>query len=677
MSAPPVWGIADLHTHPMAHLGFGGAVFWGHPDGAMETALGCCTPGHGLGGTGLGGAARNILMTFFEDPGSGSLLGHGVMGGSGFEHWPRFTTTIHQQMYVDWIKRAHEGGLRLIVAFALNNQLLADEFGGRAPFDDRTSVEIQIKAMKELVSRHSGWMEIALSAADARRIAGEGKLCVVLGVEVDSLGNFRREDGCSEEEVHDYLEHLHGIGVRHLFPIHLTNNAFGGAAIYMDLFAVLNRHVNGDYFQVEDAAADGVQFRLGEGEGPPVQWYRSPVGLCPPSLGAYYDPPDYPAGGGHANALGLTARGEFLIEEMMRLGMIVDVDHMSQKAVNRTLAIAEREGYPVVSGHTAFRELALDAEETANVHKRASERQLTAAQVERIRRLGGMIAPILNVGDIRGWGDHVPNDCCGSSKSWAQAYSYAVEKMGGRGVGLGSDFNGFNQLPAPRFGFNAGYSLHARPQKDPRRLPQRAAQVAAQTNGVRYGTPMADFRGYRFEGVLAGEIYDDEDREIAQAVAVFRAGRDPWTEDIAGIGDDAAHYARGFHATSDEQLLRPGLLTGRDPWRQRAAYLVKTGQRPTPGSERDPEPVHRLHPKVLAMWERWHAMDGSNAPMTRSQAGQRDFDINIDGVAHIGMLPDFVQDLKNVGMPDQSLDPLFRSVEDYITVWEKCERHRR
>ena len=33
--------------------------------------------------------------------------------------------------------------------------------------------------------------------------------------------------------------------------------------------------------------------------------------------------------------------------------------------------------------------------------------------------------------------------------------------------------------------------------------------------------------------------------------------------------------------------------------------------------------------------------------------GNRDFDINIDGVAHVGMLPDFIQDLFNIGMTQE------------------------
>src|SRR6266567_4395472 len=55
--------------------------------------------------------------------------GHPVGGYPNFDGWPRFTTIIHQQMYIDWLKRTYEGGLRLMVAHVVNNELLAHEFG--------------------------------------------------------------------------------------------------------------------------------------------------------------------------------------------------------------------------------------------------------------------------------------------------------------------------------------------------------------------------------------------------------------------------------------------------------------------------------------------------------------------------------------------------------------------
>ena len=67
-------------------------------------------------------------------------------------------------------------------------------------------------------------------------------------------------------------------------------------------------------------------------------------------------------------------------------------------------------------------------------------------------------------------------------------------------------------------------------------------------------------------------------------------------------------------------------------------------------------------------------MNGDNRPLARSIAGERrDFDINIDGMAHYGMLPDLLQDLRNIGLTAEDLVPLFRSAYDYVQMWGTCE----
>ena len=72
-------------------------------------------------------------------------------------------------------------------------------------------------------------------------------------------------------------------------------------------------------------------------------------------------------------------------------------------------------------------------------------------------------------------------------------------------------------------------------------------------------------------------------------------------------------------------------------------------------------------------WAQWERMQGDNRPLTRSKAGpRRDFDYNLDGMAHFGMLPDFLQDLRNVGLTAEDLAPLFRSAYDYVEMWSAC-----
>jgi hypothetical protein len=59
---------------------------------------------------------------------------------------------------------------------------------------------------------------------------------------------------------------------------------------------------------------------------------------------------------------------------------------------------------------------------------------------------------------------------------------------------------------------------------------------------------------------------------------------------------------------------------------------------------------------------------------TPQVSGPKVFDYNTIGLAHVGLLPDFIADLKRVGLSSADLDPLFRSAEEYIKMWELARR---
>jgi hypothetical protein len=50
----------------------------------------------------------------------------------------------------------------------------------------------------------------------------------------------------------------------------------------------------------------------------------------------------------------------------------------------------------------------------------------------------------------------------------------------------------------------------------------------------------------------------------------------------------------------------------------------------------------------------------------------RDFDINLDGMAHYGLLPDLLQDIVNTGVKPGDFATLFRSAYDYVEMWDVC-----
>src|SRR5512140_2349936 len=148
----------------MAHLGFGGHLLAGFPDGDISQALARCDIHlHGPMGLGQPGKNWSLLQVFIED-----TLGHGPCGHGSYAHWPRFTTMVHQQIFVDWLKRAHEGGLRLLCSAAVNNELLADQI--RHPDADQSSIEKQMSELRRFIDRHSDWMGLALTASQARQL---------------------------------------------------------------------------------------------------------------------------------------------------------------------------------------------------------------------------------------------------------------------------------------------------------------------------------------------------------------------------------------------------------------------------------------------------------------------------------------------------------------------------
>jgi len=72
---------------------------------------------------------------------------------------------------------------------------------------------------------------------------------------------------------------------------------------------------------------------------------------------------------------------------------------------------------------------------------------------------------------------------------------------------------------------------------------------------------------------------------------------------------------------------------------------------------------------------RTDVQSASNVPLKPDVLAQkRIFDYNVDGLAHFGLVPDMLQDLKNLGLSQTDFEALFSSAESYLQMWEKAER---
>jgi hypothetical protein len=62
---------------------------------------------------------------------------------------------------------------------------------------------------------------------------------------------------------------------------------------------------------------------------------------------------------------------------------------------------------------------------------------------------------------------------------------------------------------------------------------------------------------------------------------------------------------------------------------------------------------------------------------SQPQLGTRVLDFNTEGLVHIGLLPELLEDARRDAEHDDDLLPLFRSAEGYIRAWERAEARGR
>lgn len=412
-------GFADLHVHMFANLGFGTTGFYGRPDGPQEVSLRECSAVHGTWG--LLDLLNPITKAAAGLPLAYRWPGHHTDGAYNYSGWPDALDYTHQQVHADALKRAWQGGLRLMVLLAVNNQ----EGCGWAPWQHRLPCDDMSALRRQLDAAHAfaqseqarGWFRIVTTSAEAREALRLGQLAVVLGAEVDTLGECVADGNvgrhCTAADVDAVLDELQARGVRHVFPVHFLTNGFGGSALYIPL-----THL-----------ADG-----------------DTAEPCPPAGHYSWPNPTFT----RCNPRGLSPLGRQLIGKLMARRMIIDVDHQSLRTRTDTLALAQAAGYPVVAGHAWLSTLM----NTGHRH----EGTLTAQQQDSIYALGGLIGVLTNPADhldeladtldARG-APRLPQHCGKSVETLAQV----VLEAGRRGLGpvaFGSDLNGFAGQPAGR-----------------------------------------------------------------------------------------------------------------------------------------------------------------------------------------------------------------------------------
>ncbi len=428
----PVKGLADLHVHMAAELGFAGLWLRGNHDGPQNEALKSCRPLDLRDPASLAAQLKGLPVpekqklhaiplnwNKHEDE---EVVIHGnghAAGADAFKDWPHFSDIAHQQVHAEWLREAHRKGLKLVVVSAVNNELLcrvlrAALYQGDNKYacEDMSNLHRQLDAYNALDQRHD-WLEIALTPWHARRIIHQGKLAVVLSAESSHLmppseGDFKAQ-----------LDKMHQKGLRALQIVHERDNRFSGAAPHRPNFWWHQRTSN------------------------PFAWVTTMGDDSPFSLDA--------AG---KNTRGLSPDGEQLIDAMVQRRMLIDVSHYSERAFDRLyeLVTTKYDRYPFHASHTRLAGVLEDDE-----LKLLKEFLTTNPQVTKLKAVGGMVGLRTGANHIKTYAPSgVPNDCPGSSKSYAQMVAFARDQ--GLPVAFGSDFNGVTQQLGPRVGNESCYA---------------------------------------------------------------------------------------------------------------------------------------------------------------------------------------------------------------------------
>lgn len=421
----PVKGFLDAHTHISAFRFLGGRFHCGRPWSpyGVTVALEDC-PDHQPNGAGA--VAENFFTT-------GTPAGtHDTDGWPTFAGWPRADSLTHEGTYWRWLERAWRGGLRIVVNDLVENRALCEIYPLKAgtSCNEMDSVRLQAQdmyALQDYIDAQfkgpgKGFFRIVKSPAEARRVINDGKLAVVLGIEVSEVldcGRTGDQPHCTTAEIDQRLDEVYALGVRSLFPVHKFDNALGGTAYDGGATGLLvntgNKWATGEWWQPvpcePGAEADNAPTNLSGNQQ--LVYEVLGVGVAPLLDG---DLPAYPPGP-LCNPRGLTDLGVHLIRAMAKRGMIVETDHLSVKARNQTLTILEGLHHSgVISSHSW-------GDDT-------SQRRLQA--------LGGVVAPYAETST-----DYVA--------AWRTARALAPPGSF-FGIGYGSDTNGLGRQAGPRPG---------------------------------------------------------------------------------------------------------------------------------------------------------------------------------------------------------------------------------
>ncbi|HTE63269.1 MAG TPA: Coagulation factor 5/8 type domain-containing protein, partial [Solirubrobacteraceae bacterium] len=322
-----VGGLVEGHMHWMTYEYLGGRFHCGrpwHPYG-IAYALPDCSSIEGPGG--VAAPFQNFLN--YGNP----AQPHDTRGYPALTEWKASNLT-YEGTYWRWIQRAWLGGLRLMVMSVNENRVLCELQANRqTDCDEMATVRRGFRALHELqdyVDAQAGgpgrgFFQIVTDPYEARRVINEGRMAVVLEIEVSEPFGCAGWDHptCDRAQIDRQLDEMHRLGVRSMLLLNKFDNPLTGVRFDGGPTGVIinggNRKSAGSFWSARTCTgpfADNTIFTAEPQSSALLESVLGATGVPPGTTPTYPPAP-------HCNTRGLTDLGRHVIERMMDLGMIV------------------------------------------------------------------------------------------------------------------------------------------------------------------------------------------------------------------------------------------------------------------------------------------------------------------------------------------------------------------
>jgi microsomal dipeptidase-like Zn-dependent dipeptidase len=357
----PVRGYVDAHTHITSYEFMGGRVMHGSPfhRWGVPYALDDSRRTHGVNGS------LDLIGNIFVY--GTPTHQYDTRGWPDFPWWPNAEQLTHSGYYYKWMERAWLSGLRITVAQVVENGVLCNAqsvinpvgWVGHNSCNEMDSIRLQVKRLKEMQDyidaqyggKGKGFFRLVTTPAEARRVIADGKMAVVMGIEASETLNCGAHSYCSTSTIDAGLNELYNLGIRGMFPAHKFDNQLSGAVLEDGFINIGEALSTGHYYEAEPCNAEtkGKSMTSGipvVGQVPPISTLTGQIGVTP----------TYPNSDDLCNWRGLTEKGVYLVNRMIDLNMIIELDHLSDKAAKQVMDIVEARHYSgVISSHSFMR----------------------------------------------------------------------------------------------------------------------------------------------------------------------------------------------------------------------------------------------------------------------------------------------------------------------------------